>query len=243
MAGNITTKDFCINWIKINGGGIVGTNSDIDMVSEANGDNSNGLIEIGGNSIEFFTSSTNWKVLSSAQKDFLSYDELVNNSPVPITTITNNIIPSASGVYRINSNFVFENSSFNSNTYKNNIFNQIIYINGDLTIETDIETSDSTTAMYIVNGNVYIDEGVDIVYAAIITDGTFETAYNLQENKATSTLRAKGIYRANKFLFQRTLQGTNNSTTPSEEFNYQPKYLVQLKQYVGTNQIRWKSIE
>ena len=61
MAGNISTKDVCINgpWIKVRGKGIVRANQNIDMVSEAPVDevNTDGLVEVGGQQISFFTSN------------------------------------------------------------------------------------------------------------------------------------------------------------------------------------------
>ncbi|MDC0449206.1 hypothetical protein OAL67_01205, partial [bacterium] len=56
LAGNSAAKDYCLNgpWIEVRGEGIVRANQNIDMLSEPEEDNTDGLIELGGNSVNFF---------------------------------------------------------------------------------------------------------------------------------------------------------------------------------------------
>lgn len=242
VAGNSSTKDFCINgpWISFVGGGFVGTNANIDMVSEAPDDNTDSLIESGGNSVSFFSSSEGWKVVNSSQKTNKSYDELL---ALVGTTTSISVIPASSGVYKVNGDFTFKNTTMASQYYGGSPFNQIIFVDGDATIEVDIRTADATTALYIVNGDVFIDEDVDRLEVAIIASGTIHTAYNAELNKPIGPLSAIGIYIANSFSFQRTLQGLGNTTTASERIRYEPKYLIQLKPYFKNNKVRWKDVD
>jgi hypothetical protein len=242
LAGNTAYKDFCINgpWVKFQGGGLVRSNYNINMISEPEDDNTDGIIEAGGNVINFFTSTNNWKVLPSTRPADYDYENLFNLLRVNPTTRTS--LTSTSGVYIINNNFEINNAStpnnFNSSTY-----NQIYFINGNLKISRDIGVSSSSTALFIVKGKVEISKSVDLVGIAIMADGDFYTAYDIAEGEGAPTLIFNGIYSANKFWFQRTLQGTNNNKYPSEDFTYAPKYITAMRAYLGTNSILWKSVE
>ena len=106
-------------------------------------------------------------------------------------------------------------------------------------ISRDVSIAAASTALFIVNGDVEIAKSVNTVGIALIANGDIHSAYDLQEGEAADTLTLNGLYIANKFVFQRTLQGTNNTRYPSESFGYEPKYLVQLKEYIGINSVKW----
>jgi hypothetical protein len=241
MAGNEATKDFCINgpWIKFRGEGVVRANQNINMVAESDEHNTDGLIEVGGNMMDFFTSSRNWIVYNATTPTTSTYDEYLEMIG-STTTISTNLV-SADGAYINNGDYEITNQH-TPNDYDNDTFSQVVFIDGDLTISDDIEIADASTALFIVNGDVYIDEKVTDVEIAIFAEGTIYTAYNVEEGKATSTLSLKGIYKADEFNFQRTLQGTQNQNTPSEDFTYEPKYVIQQKDFFGKNAISWKNI-
>ena len=244
MAGHSTTKDFCINgpWISFLQGGLVGTNSNIDMVAEPPDFNTSGVIEIAGTSIEFFTSEFSWEVRNSPIKTFYTYQQYFD-ATASKTTISDSIIPSTSGLYYINGDFTIDNGALGPQYTGNKIFSQIVFFNGNLTIDTNLGVDDESAVLYIVSGDVLIDENVNTINVGIITDGALETAYNADATKPISTLEAKGIYRANDFVFQRTVQGTNNNTTPSEEYTYDPQLLIKLKPYLLNKKVQWKTVE
>ena len=79
------------------------------------------------------------------------------------------------------------------------------------------------------------------VTCGIITDQNIYTAYNLPEGDASEQLVLKGIYSADRFYFQRTLQGVDNNDVPSEDFVYEPKYITNLEDYLGRSKVRWIS--
>lgn len=242
VAGNTATKDFCINgpWIKFRGEGIVRSNQNIDMISEPNVHNTDALIELGGNIIDFFTSSRNWIAKSiQAPKDY-TFDSLL--SQIGSTTPLIDDLIAADGVYYYNGDYEIDNQAI-PNNYDDATFNQIVFINGDLLISNDIVIDPASTALFVVKGNVDISKQVRDAHIAIFTDGNFNTAYNLNEGEATNTIVFKGIYSANKFIFERTLQGTGNQNDPSDDFTFEPKYLIQLRDYFGENHIIWKSVE
>lgn len=240
LAGNKSYKDYCINgpWIKFTGGGAVRANAGINMISEADSDNTDGLIESGNDAISFFSSSKNWKLYNNPAPKAYDYDQWKGKvSPAP-TTITG--INTNSGVYLINGNYEITNAN-TPNNYGSATFSQIVFINGDLKISNNISVGNASAALYIVKGKVEIAKSVDTVGIGIFADGQMYTAYNISEGEASSTLALKGIFAVDTVNFQRTLQGTNNQNNPSESFTYEPKYATQLAQYIGVNTVKWIS--
>ena len=238
MAGNTATKEYCINgpWVKATGEGAIRSNQNISMLSEANGDNTDGLLEAKGPFIDFFTSSKNWKLKNGpliVAKDYAYYSTLAPNK-----TSVNTALSATTGVYIKNGDFNITSSALPS-AYRTSKFSQVVFINGDLTISSNIDTTTQTAVLFIVNGDVNVAKTVDLIEAGIIADDTFYTAYNIGNDEATGTLVAKGIFEANKFIFQRTLQGTNNNDVPSEDFTYEPKFLIQMKQFFGNFKVKW----
>lgn len=242
MAGNRASKDYCINgpWIKFSSEGSVRSNQKISMLSEADGDNSDGLIEASGNLIDFFSSSKNFELKNApviTGKDYDYYWNLTSSR-----TALNTALVASTGVYYKNGNFTINNAAL-PNAYRTSNFSQVVFINGDLTISADIDTTTQTAALFIVKGDVKIAKNVDLIEAGIFADDDFFTAHDITEGEASDTLVMKGIYKANKFVFQRTLQGTNNNDVPSEDIIYEPKFLLQMKQFFGNYSIKWESGE
>ncbi len=249
MAGNSSIRDMCINgpWIKIRGKGIVRSNQNIDMISEAYEDNTDGLVETGGSSISFFRSSIEaYSTNSPAPEDYI-YDKFFNEVKGTKTQIsTTGDLVASSGVYFVDGDYEIDSNKIPGN-YDEETFNQIVFVDGTLTISSNIDIANNSTVLFIVKGKeissvpvgVNIDKGVSSVEAGIITDGNFYTAYNAEEGKYTSDITLKGIFVANKFYFQRTLQGTRNEKYPSDIIIYEPKYVTNLNDYIGKNTIKW----
>ena len=242
VAGNISSKDFCINgpWIKFRGEGAVRTNQNIDMIAESDEHNTDGLIELGGVSINFFTSSRNWIVKQSTIPANFTFSSLLSMAG-SYTTLAGPL-QTGSDVYHVSGDYELNNTNI-PNNYDNDIFNQVVFIDGNLLITDDITIDDSSTALFIVSGNVEIEKRVENVGVAIFTDQELFTAYEISEGEATKTLNFNGIYMADKFTFQRTLQGTGNEKYPASNFIFEPKYIMQLRGYFGKNHIIWRSID
>lgn len=239
MAGNINEQDFCINgpWIKFRGEGIIGSTAGIDMISEPEDDNTDGLVEIGNDTLDFFRMENDWNIKNYNLATVFDYDTLWDMTSSK-TEITDGNLVSEDGVYNIDGNFEI-NSSSTPSDYDSNTFNQIVFINGDLLISEDIMVNNSSTAFFVVSGDVEIAKIVENVGIAILADEEFKTAYDIEEGDATEILNLNGVYGANKFVFQRTLQGTNNNDVPSENFVYEPKYLIGLKDFFEGGSIKW----
>jgi hypothetical protein len=241
MAGNYVTKDYCINgpWIKVSGGGISRGNGGIDMLSEAGGgdlDNTDGLIESGDTRINLFTTSTHWKIKSYGPPTEFTYASL---SSLPSSkTNLESTLPKTNGVF-ISSALTIDSSKIPSG-YSTSQFSQVIFVNGDLTINTNIGIHSGSAVLYVVKGDTKIRKDLTEVASGIFTDGNLFTGYDMIEGDSTPALNLRGIFSANKFQFQRTLMGTNNSDVPSENFVYEPKYLLKLADFFGTkNSVKW----
>lgn len=242
MAGNSTTKDFCLNgpWLQFTGGGIVKSNGGIDLVSEApvGQSNTDGLIEVGNQLISFFDSSKNWLLTNAPPSNDYDYAKWMGQVKPAPTTVSG--LSTQSGVFKINSSFEIKNNTVPSG-YGSSTFSQIVFINGDLTVSTNVTVASGSTALFIVKGKVSINSSVNSLGIGIFADGDFYSAYDLGNGQTTSALSLDGIFVANVFHFQRTLQGTNNTKYPSESFKYEPKYGVNLASYLGTNAVKWLS--
>lgn len=243
MAGNVNTKDYCINgpWIKIRGGAFVRSNHNISMVAEGEDNNTDSLIEAKGNIIDFFTSLKGWNVVQSDIPNTYLYSDLYNMAPIK-TAITNNVLRTVSGTYEINGDIEIKNANLPSG-FESSTFDQVVFINGNLRFSTNVTISDSSTLLFVVSGNVEVDKNVSNVGVGLMADGDIYTAYNIQEGQNSNTLTMKGMFGANKFHFQRALQGTGNEESPSEDIIYDPRYLVKLRDKFGGSTVRWLSTD
>jgi len=242
MAGNTSTKEFCINgpWIRIRGEAMVRSNDDIDMLSEADGDNTDGLIEAAGNHIDYFSSTEDWEVVNSPAPTDYNYDDFYTLAEDKDTVSD---LQTSSGVYLIDGDYEITAGNLPGG-FETAEFNQIVFIEGDLRISVDTVVADDSTALFIVNGNVEIAKEVLSLGIGVFAEGNIYTAYNVEDEEATETLVLNGLYSANQFVFQRTLQGTDNEDIPSEDFIYEPKYTIELRDYLGgESTVTWLGVE
>ena len=244
-AGNWAVKDTCINgpWIRIRGKGIVRSNEGIDMVAEAPLDeyNTDGLIEIGGNSINFFDSSESiyyGEIEPPTDYDYQKFFDSARGTKTQLSTSDD--LVSSSGIYYITGDYEVTKQKI-PNDYSSTNFDQIVFVDGNLRISNDLEVDVSSTSLFIVSGDVEIDKSVENVNVAIFTDGTLYSAYNLGEGETCKTLNMNGVFSANKMAFYRTLLGQGNEKDPAENIVYEPKYIIKMAEYIGNNSIRWVS--
>lgn len=242
-AGNSIEKDICLNgpWIRIRGEGIVRANQNIDMVAEApiDEDNTDGLIEIGGNSINFFNSSKSWYNANITPPKDYDYQKIFDMVSQPKTQIsTTGDLVSSSGPFVIEGDYEITSQKI-PNNYDTETFNQVVFVRGNLKISDDIAVSPASTALFVVQGNVDIDKKVENVKIGIIADGNIHTAYNLSEGETCKTLNMSGLFIANKITFVRTLLGNSNEKDPAEDITYEPKYVLKMSDYIGNNTVKW----
>jgi len=211
------------------------------MVSETPVDevNTDGMIEIGGQLISFFTSTKELYMTEISSPDDYSYDKLFEDvEETKMEISSSDSLVSSSGIYYIDNDYEITDEKIPPD-YSSDTFNQIVFIDGDLTISEDININENSAILFIVSGNVEVDYLVKNIESAIFTDGNINTAYNVEEGEECEALNLKGIYVANKFNFQRTLRGTQNEWYPSENIIYEPKYILKINDIVGSNKVKW----
>jgi len=232
VAGNESAKEYCINgsWIQTTGKGKVRANYGINMTTESSENNTDGIIESGNSFIEFFSTSNNYKAKNTTALKTQDYNYLWDKiqNKTEISSLNTN-----SGVFNIPNSYTINSLPGN---FSSENFNQIVFINGDLTIDTNITIADSSTLTFIVNGDIKIGKSVQNVEAALMSDKSIYTAYDINPEETTDSLNLAGVFNADKFLLQRTLLV---NTDPTEHFTYEPKYLLKMKEYMGESQIEW----
>lgn len=231
LAGNESKKAFCINgpWIKARGNGIVRANNNIDMLAEGVDDNTDGLIISGGSNIDFFSSSKNWKIFQNLSMEEPDTQKMISNLSVPTQQITTMPLPNTTGAYTYLSDLTLNAQDIPDSLADDQVI--VVFVNGTLTINSDIDFNSKGSYLFGVKGNVYISKDVSKIEAGIVTNNDIHTAYDVEEGDATPSLELYGIFTAENFNFQRTLQGTNNTITPSEIFYYEPKFLIHYEDF------------
>lgn len=238
MAGNYAYKDLCINgpWIRLRNGGIAGSLAGIDMLSETDQKNTDSVIELGNAEISFFTSTENWVVKNNPAFDIPTYSNLMGLTTAQTEMLTS--LPLTDGIYIKNGNLVLSATTI-PNSYATSTFKQIIFVNGNLRFDRDLRLATNSAVLFVVSGDVEVRKNVEEISAAIVSEGTFYTAYDTVEGEQSRTLNLNGVFIAGKFIFQRTLQGTNNLDVPSEDFTFDPKFGNLLKDFIGINGVQW----
>lgn len=134
--------------------------------------------------------------------------------------------------------------------------NWIIFVDGNLTVTGNITVGASTTLVFIVSNNVTINTNVtqaDGVYVAGGTFADYDNAAGKARNTAPYQLVINGAVYAHAFDLSSFLSNlpacvaalpTNcdNSVTPADKVNFQPKYLVVLSQLIGSPAVSWQEV-
>lgn len=125
----------------------------------------------------------------------------------------------------------------------------IFLVNGNLTINGNINLVGSGFIAFIVNGNIIVSPGVGTVYnsttaqieGVYLANGTFITGNS--GVAASEKLVAKGIFVANNFTFERDLAPDNqNNNYPAELFIYNPRLLLEIPDVMQDNPIIWQEV-
>jgi hypothetical protein len=93
----------------------------------------------------------------------------------------------------------------------------VVFVNGDLAIDTNVTVASGSFLGFIVSGNIDIKDTVATVDGFYFTSDTFSTG------TGSTALALNGTFVADEFDLERDL-GSGNSTTPAESFNYRPDF-------------------
>lgn len=238
LAGNVGTKETCANgpWIRASGGGDIYAAAGIETRAEGAEANAEHSISTGGGMSTFFSSEADWKISNySPLLSKLSYSEWVNKFPDP-TLIS--VLPTASGIYLIDSSFTIDRDTIPAGL-ETSAFGAVVFVNGDVIIAEDYELGSEGALLFIVAGNVRVDEAVVETAGFFIVDGNFNTAYNGSAD--TSPWVLYGGMAAETFTFPRSQRKNGeNFKTPAEHVVFQPQYYLLLAEHFTWGRYSWK---
>ncbi len=224
MAGNLSqSSDFTINgaWVQV-GSGEIGSNFDIGMQT---GSQTAHLVTSKG-SLSGITSSSGWYLEDYDHTlPFQTYSTWYSKYPTT-TSLPSGRLPTASGRYRVNSDFTIASSTLPSNLSTRQNISAVIFINGDLNVNTNYSLHATTGYIFIVNGDVTVGNSVSSVDGYFISDGEFDVG------SGSTALTITGGVQADSFNLKRSLSGNQNTSNPAETFNFHTKYFI-----TGRNQL------
>lgn len=123
----------------------------------------------------------------------------------------------------------------------------VIFIDGNINIKGDVKALASTKGLvFVVKGNIIIDQSVTQIDAILISSGYIYTAGPNCNSSAVSASQLVingsliSLNEANNIKFCRTLA---NNATSAEKINYQPKYLVILRNLFSDTLQKWSEVQ
>jgi hypothetical protein len=145
--------------------------------------------------------------------------------------------PSSSGVWLYSGNL-----SISSNTIPTSVKNAtalpVLFVDGDLTINSAILINEGGGVIFIVSGDIEIDRNVSEVDAGFISFGSFDSAYNGGAN--SSLLLVRGFTISNSVILSRITE--KNSNYQGEKFVYDGTYLLKFPTFFGGAKVIYKEI-
>ncbi|HEY5601367.1 MAG TPA: hypothetical protein VIK81_04785 [Patescibacteria group bacterium] len=226
-------------WLDTNNGNVGSQGPISELIAAPVGHNAKYLI-ISTNNVSNFTSENNTTIQNydlniPGAKSYDDFCRLVNCTAKP--TVANNVIPAASGIYFHGAANDYIWGITSSPTVNGPV---VIFIDGNLTINQNLDTQGTGAVMFIVKGNVSIHRDTRIVEALFVMDGTFYSCVNGPCNQ-TLTVTGGAIAHTG-FSLTRDLGSASNTTTPAETFNYNPLYLTSFASLIGVPANTWVEV-
>jgi hypothetical protein len=126
----------------------------------------------------------------------------------------------------------------------------VVFVSGNLTINTPIGIKPGGFIAFIVNGNISVDPSVGVPYTSsspilegiYITSptGTFRTGDS--SNPGTERFVGKGMFIAGTFLLQRDVKDAGNTIASSELFIYNPQLLLTMPDAMKQLSVSWEEV-
>ncbi len=227
-------------WMETTGGDVY-AGGNITMNASGPDPNAEGVVVTSGSGIVNFSSSHGWSVKSYPPLSRLTYAEWLEKFPTT-TPLPYGRLPLVSGRYFAGGgDFVLDSQTIPSgpggDLASTTDLAAVIFVGGNLIINTDFEVQRTSVLLFIVGGDVRIAKGVEKVGASFLADGDLDTSYN--GSPPQKQLVVKGLAAANSFVFRRSLSGDDNLTEPAEIFEY-PGNIINLAPYLGEGAMSWK---
>lgn len=128
--------------------------------------------------------------------------------------------------------------------------NGVVFIDGDLYINSDLKKDTDTTGLvFVVQGKIYINPGVKTINAFMISYTGFCSAWNgttcADDNPANQNhLTINGsVISLSSIVSPQFVRKKATPDIAAETINYQPKYLVILKDIFSRDLKIWKEVQ
>ena len=127
----------------------------------------------------------------------------------------------------------------------------IIFVNGDMVVNGNIVVNANTGIIFVVNGSVTVQHGVQQADGVYIIDGDYTVrskGNNISPINPENQLVVNGAVIGGfndgdgEFVLDRDFRSIANRTIPTEIFNFEPKYLWYFRDIVGDKKTLWKEV-
>ncbi|MCL5003684.1 MAG: hypothetical protein M1352_00245 [Patescibacteria group bacterium] len=234
LAGNSSSKDICIFGSYFDVSGDVGTLNSINMTQSGTTYNTDGII-IAAGTVSNFTSSNSWVVQNYSQGDIPTYSQLISQFPTS-APLPSGKLPTQSGLY-FNNGSLYVNSQTIPANFSGSTFSAVIFVNGDLRLNSNYSLSPSSALVYIVSGNVEIDKSVTSISGVFISDQNINVSYNGSSGQA---ITINGSLLGDTLTLSRTVKKNSGA---SLTVNYDPTYLTKAAPLLGSGRISWQEVQ
>jgi len=225
-------------WLEIAGGAIY-AQAGIDLSATPPEPNATGIV-ISSGSIEGVISSNEWLFRSYPILERQLYEDWlpIFEEPIPLSDVGNKL-PTESGMYIVDRNFVINNSKIPDNLEVITNLATTVFVDGTLRINDDLKLHETSGILFIVSGAVEINHTVERIDAAFFVDEYLDSSYS---RAPASQLILNGFVVADSFSFRRSLKHTENQDTPAELINFEPKYLLLLNDMFGEEKYSYREV-
>ena len=228
LAGNVGSNSICVNGPYIVGknGNAFARNSFYQM-GLGDEDNVYGVVVSSGSIVDI-SSQIGAYVPNYPDPPYLNnlYSFYSNQLDSVLNTVTD--IPSSSGVYSIDGDYVSDSNP----TYLD--ANQVVFINGDLELNSDISATNSTV-FYFVNGDITVNTTVTALAVHLISTGQIFTS---SSDELTEKITIDGSLVSQDLVFSRN---TDRTLGASEIIKFPIKDFFSGS-YLDVNNLYWKEV-
>ncbi len=224
MAGLESVKEYALNspWIKTSGGD-VHANGEINMMTTGADPSASFIVSSTQFPITNFSSNKGWLVTPYSQIFRPDYNTWFGQLH-PAQTLPGGKLPQSNGigVYLVDSPiFPITSTTKPSATAK---FTAIVFVNGDLYVDTSFSLNPSSSLIFVVKGDVKVSSGVESMAGIYLADGKINTSYD-KIGKDSLTVDGS-LITGDGFDFSRSLGRTENMINPAEIIRFNPYYLI-----------------
>lgn len=243
MAGLLSTKQYALMspWIQTTGGDVY-SKGNIDMLTEGS-PGSEFMVMTESGVVNSFSSAPGWTLKNyslTADPFYTTYWAKLGSAAQTMGST----IPTTAGVYKVNSSLTVSSTTLPAGFSNQQNLGPVIFVNGDLYIDTNISMQSNSTILWIVSGDVGIKSSVTRVDGLFLVDGEFMSSYN---GSGSTQLVMNGLVATSLQTpnLSRSLGGTSNTNTPAEVFNYTPQLFLNnnlISNIKATPTITWKEL-